>query len=418
MLPRLVSCFLVISRVSPGCTPRNPRPLRPIVTSAASLRSAAQEISAEEVDEGDNFERGLTKETLDRWSQMSDKEKRVFKGLRAVGGPDVEGGRRTVKYEGLRDDKVPRWYDVVAVEFVPEAEAWTVTLDGRLILTRSNKPFLLPTEELALLVASDWEAQPVTENISFARLSIMQLACKAIDDANQYRAFYERELGEVLAADLVCVREAKDPDMRQLQSKYLDPIVAWFHKHIGLQLDVTKSMDPLHPRRTNETLFLWWSQLTNMPFMAFHAAAQATKSVVIPFMLWHDAIDAETATRAVQIEEDLQTKRHGKIPGAWDLKEAAVFTDVAATSLFLRASGLRAPDKAYFDSMNARAQLYEQETSSATMAKEEEARFKKSMAEFISTKLAKAGSKEEREALSWFATGLDLDGKGKPQKKD
>jgi len=51
----------------------------------------------------------------------------------------------------VRDNKVPRWYELVEVEEVPEAsnpidpkgKVYTVTLDSKRIVTRNNKVILI-----------------------------------------------------------------------------------------------------------------------------------------------------------------------------------------------------------------------------------------------------------------------------------
>ena len=42
---------------------------------------------------------------------------------------------------------------------IPLVSGWIVTLDGRMMKTPDENRFLLPTEELAYLVAGEWEAQ-------------------------------------------------------------------------------------------------------------------------------------------------------------------------------------------------------------------------------------------------------------------
>jgi len=73
-----------------------------------------------------------------------------------------------------RNLKLNKWYTSVSIKCVPENNSWMVYLDDRMIISRHQKPFFLPTEELALLVASEWETQgekiylttlPLTANV-------------------------------------------------------------------------------------------------------------------------------------------------------------------------------------------------------------------------------------------------------------
>jgi chaperone required for assembly of F1-ATPase len=348
---------------------------------------------------------------------MSDKEKRRFRGLRAVGGE--EGHIRTVAYDGLRDNKVPRWYETVDVEEFYEAlnpvdpnrKAWTVTLDKRRIVTRNNKALVLPSEEMAMLVASDWETNTDEHALSLSKMPMMQLAAKAIDDVGSYRSYYERELHELLACDLTCIREKPTSAMGRAQIAEFDPLIEWLKSDLGLEFSVSHdTFECVHPQRTAEALSLFWETLDDFSFMAFHSTALATKSVVIALALWHDRLDVDKASKYVQLEEEVQSKIHGTIEGAHDLKHAVASCDVSAAACFLRTLPRDPPTKAYFDAMG------DVETLIATRKKKEvdketerEEYRRRTMAEFLLKQVADSKDDAERQSLRLFAMSLKED---------
>ena len=93
-------CISVANRVVGGRRVSAWSSSRLCSTSASSPATPSEEELRKEQEDKDelDFMLGLSKETLARWTKMSDKEKRRFRGLRAVGGE--EGGSRTVQYDG------------------------------------------------------------------------------------------------------------------------------------------------------------------------------------------------------------------------------------------------------------------------------------------------------------------------------
>eukprot|EP01126_Amoeba_proteus_P017162 TRINITY_DN1814_c0_g1_i2.p1 TRINITY_DN1814_c0_g1~~TRINITY_DN1814_c0_g1_i2.p1 ORF type:complete len:354 (+),score=65.34 TRINITY_DN1814_c0_g1_i2:415-1476(+) len=239
--------------------------------------------------------------------------------------------------------KVHRWYDTVKVAQVPENDLWTVLLDGRTLITRTERGLYLPTEELATLVASDWESQDGM--VSYAKMPIMLMTAKAIDDVQRFRDGNTNELIEILNCDLVCLREQKQMKFEKLQEEKLQPILEKFVETTGLMLDVSKEMQLNHRIRTVDTIRVYLSTLDSCTFMYFYCLVTACKSFVLSICLWHGFIDVDEAISAVRLEEDFQSRMNGFIEGAHDISGTSAYLDVLTPALILRTSGVLPPTK-------------------------------------------------------------------------
>lgn len=197
MLSLVATCRRVATR--PVCGTQNPAARRgnyqrpkPTFRSFCESRIIHQK---EEEDEDDIRAFKVSEETLKKLDGLSEEELLKKKSLVAVTA-NVADGKSVVCYGGgklgdlsfspaVTDMKVHRWYQDVEVKEVPDNDTWTVTLDGRYlfrrqllttrtIITRTEKGLYLPTKEVAMLVASDWEAQDGI--VSYAKLPLVVLS--------------------------------------------------------------------------------------------------------------------------------------------------------------------------------------------------------------------------------------------------
>uniref|UniRef100_A0A6B2LA99 Uncharacterized protein n=1 Tax=Arcella intermedia TaxID=1963864 RepID=A0A6B2LA99_9EUKA len=240
--------------------------------------------------------------------------------------------------------KLKRWYDQVNVEEIFENNKWAVTLDDRLIVTRNEKPLFVPTKQMALAVASEWE--DIDGLVPLAVLPLTSLLARSHDDMPKFRNYYQDEILDFLQNDHVCFR---DEDVQRDYEKQLEvhqPIVECFTKQTGLELGIShgcSSQD--HPKKTIDTIHLFLKTLDDFTFHLFHSTIHATKSVATAVALWANAITIEHAISAVSLEEDLNANEHGFVEGAHDLKRAQTVVDVHCAALLLQLSGVPAPNQ-------------------------------------------------------------------------
>jgi len=278
---------------------------------------------------------------MDRFANLTEEERNMQKSMLAVLGND--SGETVVCFDGVYDGKINRWYKDVEVKFIPEAEKWTVLLDGKRILTRNNKPLFLPTEEAAMIVASDWDIQEGL--LSYATMPMMLAAAKSIDEQRVWGEYFHEEIKDYLETDHLCYRDPDSKPIYQLQEKHFTPILEWFEATLGLKLNVTKGIMQNHPQITIDTMVVYFLSLDSQTFLQLQDLVGNTKSVVLAIALWHNRITVQETLELVRLEEHTQEAEHGSIGGAHDYHRALNEAAIAAGALSLEASGRLPPTK-------------------------------------------------------------------------
>ena len=98
---------------------------------------------------------------------------------------------------------------VRALSATGSARAFAVTLDGRELRTPARTVLALPTRELALGVALEWESQQ--EHIRPDTMPLMKLAATTIDQVPSIRPTMVNSMLRTLQSDLACFRSAEEP---------------------------------------------------------------------------------------------------------------------------------------------------------------------------------------------------------------
>ena len=141
---------------------------------------------------------------------------------------------------------VKRVYTSVGVRALAEnAKLFAVTLDGRDLRTPARKVLELPTKELALGVALEWEAQ--REHIRPETMPLMKLATTTVDQVPSIRSTMIDSMLRCLQSDLTCFRSSDEPALMAKEEAAYAPIIAWTADTLQLKLNVTDSMVLTHP---------------------------------------------------------------------------------------------------------------------------------------------------------------------------
>lgn len=126
-----------------------------------------------------------------------------------------------------------RFYKEVGVEKVESG--YRVLLDWRALRSPAKRPLILPTKELALAIAAEWEWQDAT-NIRPFTMPLMKLASTATDLVPLQRpAIIENLMKYFRTSDAVCVREPRGGTLLQKQEETWDPILEWMQEEIGVR---------------------------------------------------------------------------------------------------------------------------------------------------------------------------------------
>jgi chaperone required for assembly of F1-ATPase len=152
-----------------------------------------------------------------------------------------------------------RFYKLVDVARVDgkdgEASGFKITLDGRTLKTPAGNVLLLPNETLAYAIAAEWDAQEANskKGIQPPTMPLMILASTAIDQILPDPTHVRNTCMSYLPTDtaLFLTRD-EDRILLKKQRQHFQPVLRWFGRTLGLDLQTTQSMSHrvAHPEAT------------------------------------------------------------------------------------------------------------------------------------------------------------------------
>jgi len=240
-----------------------------------------------------------------------------------------EGGARTASAYQLKR----RWYSTASV--VKKGKEWAVQLDGKPIITPGQHTVLLPSEELAYLIAAEWESQG--EKIRPILMPLMTLSATVLDVIPGKRTMIIKNLLAFLNTDVLVTRSPEESKLFQLQIKEHDPILNWFRGKFNVPINTCgeayKTLT--QPESTMHTIQWLLFDLSDWDLAAFNAITQCTKSLLIPLAIRYNFIDTQHAVRISRLEEMHQAAGWGFVEDRHDVDQADVSLRVGAASLML-----------------------------------------------------------------------------------
>lgn len=227
------------------------------------------------------------------------------------------------------------WTDVTIGK---EDAGWRVLLDGRPIRTPFKSSLDLPTEALARLVATEWDAQG--EDIRPETMPATRMANSAID---KVRPQWDGVV-DVIAAygetDLLCYR-AEGPELLVArQTREWDPLLEWASDTFDARLAVATGVIPVaQDAGALARLRSELDRLDEFSLTAMHDLVSLTGSLVLGLAVARDLIPPEQAWDLSRIDEEWQISQWGRDEEADAAAEKKRSAFLEADS-FLRAARL------------------------------------------------------------------------------
>ena len=230
-----------------------------------------------------------------------------------------------------------RFYDKVSVRALEGSLGWTVALDGKGLLTPAKHVMALRTEELALGIASEWDAQGA--QLRPDTMPLMKLATTSIDQVPDIRPTMVDSMLRCLNSDLACFRSTEEPGLVAREEKTFKPLLQWLLDEMDLPLAVSDSFILSHPAETMPRAEQLLAEADDWELAALDSVTNTSKSLVIALAVSHGRISAEEATAAARVAEQFQTDEWGVVEAGHDLDAADVAVRIGASSAFLRMLG-------------------------------------------------------------------------------
>ncbi|XP_028562201.2 ATP synthase mitochondrial F1 complex assembly factor 2 [Podarcis muralis] len=211
-----------------------------------------------------------------------------------------------------------------------------INLDHRKLKTPQAKLFTVPSETLALAVATEWDSQQDT--IKFYTMHLTTLCNTALDNPSQRsKDQLIKAAVKFLETDTVCYRVEEPPALVELQKNEWDPIIEWAEKRYDVVIGSSTSiMGPSIPQRTKDTFVSHLASYNSWALQGIEYMITQLKSLVLSMSLLDKHLTVEQAVLLSRLEEEYQIQHWGNIEWAHDYDMYELRARTAAAALFVQ----------------------------------------------------------------------------------
>lgn len=187
---------------------------------------------------------------------------------------------------------------------------WGIALDGRPVRTPARAPLVVPSEELAEAIATEWNAQG--SDIDPAAMPMTGIANAAIDLATGDRAAFAETIAAYAQTDLLCYRDDRDAALQGEQAAAWNPLLAWAEARHGIEFALAQGVLPIdQPAATVAALREAVHALDPFRLAPLSPLVTIGGSLVAGLALVEDAFAADMLWEAVSLDELYQERRWG-----------------------------------------------------------------------------------------------------------
>ena len=205
-------------------------------------------------------------------------------------------------------DAVRRFYE--KVDCAPASGGTAVRLDGRTPRSPAGRPLVLPTAELAALIAVEWEAQG--ETILLPAMAATRLAWTTLDRIPRHRDEVVAEIAKFAASDLLCYFADGPAELVDRQNRHWGPVIQWAKTTLGLDFHrVSGLMHQSQPPSTVEAVRALAAAEDDFGLAGLAFATALFGSAILALALRRGELSAEAAFELSRLDEIFQEERWG-----------------------------------------------------------------------------------------------------------
>nr|XP_022314268.1 ATP synthase mitochondrial F1 complex assembly factor 2-like [Crassostrea virginica] len=219
---------------------------------------------------------------------------------------------------------------------IVQNQGWfEVNLDQRKLRSPSGKLFQVPSEPLALAIATEWNSQKDT--IKRQNMHLTTLSNTVMDNPMQRsREDIVRGVLHFLETDTILYRTTEPTEFFEVQKKEWDPILEWLRSSYQVELNSTTSlMPPDIPEKTNEVISRKVNSLNDWALVGFQYGVENLKSIILMLGITDKLLTVEKAVQLARLETVYQTKTWGNVEWHHDVDIYQLQSRVAAAALFV-----------------------------------------------------------------------------------
>ena len=207
---------------------------------------------------------------------------------------------------------------------------FTVLLDGRGVKTPAKSALVVPSEELAKLIAAEWDAQ--AEQVSPETMPATRAANSALDKVQGHFTEVAEMLAEYGGTDLLCYRAEGPAALVARQAVGWDPLLDWARDRYQAPLVTTSGvMFIAQPPGSLAALRQALFDQTPFQLAALHDLIAITGSLVLGLAVAEGHLPPEQAFALSRIDEHWQIEQ-------WGADDEASAQDAAKLQALLEAA--------------------------------------------------------------------------------
>ena len=203
-----------------------------------------------------------------------------------------------------------RLYKAVAIYEADDGSGFSVTLDGRALMSPAQRPMPMPARRLAEAVAAEWEAQG--DEIDARAMPMTGFAATVVDRVTPQRDHVVAELAGYGGSDLVCYLADEPVELTARQEAAWAPMRAWAAEVFGARLVPVAGVMPIaQSPECLAALRRAVAAVDDWEMAALHTLTSITGSLVLGLAVLHGRLDADAAYSASEVDDSFQVERWG-----------------------------------------------------------------------------------------------------------
>ncbi|PIK54925.1 putative ATP synthase mitochondrial F1 complex assembly factor 2-like [Apostichopus japonicus] len=233
----------------------------------------------------------------------------------------------------MRIDDPRKFYKNVSIS---KADGlFEINLDKNKLKTPLGTLFRVPTEPLAVAVATEWDSQK--EMIKKHSMHLTSLCNTAIDNPTERsKETVIQSVLQFLETDTLCFRLDEPPELVELQTNHWDPVIQWFNDRYSADIKPTTAIiSPTIAEETLENLKGHLRSHNEWSLVGIESAVHSLKSLILAFALIDRRVDPETALKLSWLELEFQVAKWGRVEWSHDVEFADLKARVSAAGLFI-----------------------------------------------------------------------------------
>lgn len=212
---------------------------------------------------------------------------------------------------------------------------YEITLDHKKLKTPKGEILQVDSEPLALALATEWDSQRGSINISSMHLT--SLVNTSIDNPNHLSKLdLVNHMLDYLPTDTVLFQSGEEDALYGVQTKEWDPLIQWFNERYSVDMAKNRDIQPVTVSSEIRMNIGKYLMSYNEPSLhAFVFAVDTLKSVMLSFACIDRLVTVEKAVLLSRLEEEFQSGYWGRVEWAHDSAQLELQARLAAAVLFI-----------------------------------------------------------------------------------